>query len=693
MNPYERVPQTTARRRRTERYGSTYETEPSMIAPQPMPGASVVSSAGHYPPAGASTGYATPTGYPAPVNQQPAASQPAMSKLPATGSTPPMTSHSMAPVQVAPPAQSRYPNTAVQQQSGTFQPYDPSFQQPYSAQPAQKSWSQQYEPQPGDSAWSQPYNMQPVQNDWQRCPAPQAQGSWQSAYYGDQPSWQQGHGGGKPPRRTGDYLKYAAIAALIVVVVIAAVIGGTKVAQNNQLRAEVTAYDALFCQGVYVDGIHLGGMTQEQAMQLVNANAQQRRDSWNVRLTYQGGLVREINANDLGMAVNVDDALAAAWEQGHETSDISARKATMDALLTDHYYGTTALPSGDVSAIDSILQEIARTVYRAPQDAQLLGFNAMQVSNPFSIQPEVIGRELNVEPLREKLYDMVSRMETGSIEVELKDIYPSVTTADVQKQVKLRGSAYTEISTTSTEERKNNIRRAFELISGTVLQPGDTFSFNGIVGERSAKNGFYQAIEYAYGEERMGYGGGVCQASTTVYLAAVRSNLQIIKREPHSDKVNYTEYGLDATVNYDGKKIDLTFKNDTGSNVYIIATVQLDPKISKSHYICKVDIYGPDLGDGVTYDLIAETVEVLPAPEEIEWREDKKATYVTYIDQEHVYREAKEGCKVDSYKVKYIYGAEAERTFMYQDTYAAKKQIIYVGVTEREDAYWQNGGY
>ena len=141
---------------------------------------------------------------------------------------------------------------------------------------------------------------------------------------------------------------------------------------------------------------------------------------------------------------------------------------------------------------------------------------------------------------------------------------------------------------------------AFERINGKMLAAGETFSFNTIVGKRTKANGFYQAIEYAYGDQRMGYGGGVCQASTTMYLAAAKANMTILKREPHSDAVGYTDYGKDATVS--DNRIDFKFRNDTGSTIFIVATVMKDSRYDKSNKVCVVSIYGESLGTGVKYE-------------------------------------------------------------------------------------------
>ncbi len=525
------------------------------------------------------------------------------------------------------------------------------------------------------------------------------------------PAQYDGHGGGrKPPsgmggfagtsgRKNGSHphrnlpkgspllrriLLYGGMAAAVVVLVIA----GRAVAQNiaaenarNALEASVTAYDDRYVPNVYVDGIDLSGMTREEAETAVTEHANQQRDSWKVRLTYQGQLVREVTSSDLNMTVDVDEALEEAWQVGH-TGTIDERKEEMDALAESPYEGYSATPSGDNTEIDNILTTIANQAYIAPVDAQIV-FNPSNFNSPLSIVSETVGRYMDVTEAKNQLYRMVSTLESGEIALETQELQPETTKAMLEPKIQLRATAYTPISTTSTENRNKNIQVAFDKINGYMLKPGETFSFNTVVGERTQKNGFYEAIEYAYGSERMGYGGGVCQVSTTLYLAAVKANLTIVKREPHSDAVGYTDYGKDATVS--DKRIDFKFKNDTDSTIFIVCTVTKDTRYDKSKKVCLVSIYGESLGTGVTYDIVTNTVEILAAPEEPEIVKDTKHEYTTYVDQEYVYRKAKEGCVVESYRVKYVNGVETERTYLYTDTYKAKSEIIYVGTLERTD--------
>lgn len=584
------------------------------------------------------------------------------------------------------------------QYAGYEQPYVQSVQTNYSGN-THGSWTRPY---PADQAYQQtaPQNyVPPVRQDWSRpYPAQQTSQDWSQPYYAPQQMWQNNNGYAPQPEQAeskkkfsfggsgnGDWKRTLISAAAMIAVVIVVVLlisKGQNDREEEAVNNAVRAYENLFCEGVYVDDINLGGLTYEEAWNKVNSKAQERMDAWSVRLTYNGQTVKEITAAELGMTVDVNAALDEAWAQGHSSKDDAyERKAAMDALLIKPYEAYTVQPSGDTSRIDRILEQLAAPVYRPAQDAYLKSYNPEAHINPFEIVPEVYGSVLHTEQIKEQLYGMVDEMESGTIELQPQILLPNVTESDIRRTLTLRGTATTEISSRSTENRDKNIQRAFQLINGTVLKPGETFSFNGVVGERSQKTGFYLATEYAYGNEREGYGGGVCQASTTIYLAAVRANMQITKREPHSDKVNYTGYGLDATVNYDGKKIDFAFKNNTTSNIYIFSYME---RVGNK-WNCRVDIYGEAHEEGVTYDLIAETVEILPPPEDPEYIEDKTGTKVYYIDETPVQlRAATEGYVVDSYKVTYVNGQEVSREFVARDTYKAKSQQLYVGIHDRE---------
>ena len=109
--------------------------------------------------------------------------------------------------------------------------------------------------------------------------------------------------------------------------------------------------------------------------------------------------------------------------------------------------------------------------------------------------------------------------------------------------------------------RGSNVANAARRINGYVVLPGETFSFNNVVGRRSVANGFKPAPEYQNGSTVTGIGGGTCQVSTTLYSAVLYSGLKVDSRRNHSMSVSYVPLGQDATVTDGG--IDFKFSNDT----------------------------------------------------------------------------------------------------------------------------------
>lgn len=494
----------------------------------------------------------------------------------------------------------------------------------------------------------------------------------------------------EPPKNEKPRGKSIWVTLLIILVALGIVAGitvyGLSRLKTDQINRTVEPYNSLYCDGVYVNGIPLGGMTPEQAYNMVTSQIRRQHDNWSVQLTYGGQVMCTIHPEDLGIAADMDQAvkitLNNAWLQGH-TGNSMQRADDMERLKAEPWTADVVTAGANMSVIDTLLMNIKNSVDVPAKDAYLTEFNP-DYSYPFLFQPETTGLSLNIEPLKEKLYGMVASMESGTVEIIPDILYPNVTMDQLKKNYTLLSTAETNISTSSTEERNDNIRRAFEKINGTVLKPGDQFSFNTVVGERTVQNGFKEAVEYVYGEHVMGIGGGVCQASTTIYQAAVRAGMKIVKRSAHSDAVGYCDYGMDATVYWVGKrKIDLVFKNDTDSDIFITACVTFAPKSTKK-YITRVEMYGKDM-NGVTYDMITEVAEVLPAPVEPTYVKDKNAEYVTYNDQMKTVSEAQEGYVVNSYRIEYTNGVETGRKLLYTDTFAPKAERIYVGVTKRPE--------
>lgn len=152
--------------------------------------------------------------------------------------------------------------------------------------------------------------------------------------------------------------------------------------------------------------------------------------------------------------------------------------------------------------------------------------------------------------------------------------------------------SYEAISQSDDDERAENLRLAAEAINGYVIEPGATFSFNEVVGDTTAERGYKEApVLYSSGLGSSD-GGGICQVSTALYIAAVKADLEIVERHPHSVPSDYAPIGLDATIVYGSR--DLRIKNNTDFPITIYAKA-VGQTVS-------VNLLGKPRDDGITMD-------------------------------------------------------------------------------------------
>lgn len=175
-----------------------------------------------------------------------------------------------------------------------------------------------------------------------------------------------------------------------------------------------------------------------------------------------------------------------------------------------------------------------------------------------------------------KLAEEVSRAVSQGTKVKLPILWAKkrVPDSELDRVVTVVGRYATTFS--SGPSRTNNIRVAARMIDGHVVMPGEKFSFNRFLGERTESKGFKRAGVYLRGRRDFDTGGGVCQVSTTLYNAVLQAGLDVVSRQPHSMPVHYVPLGQDAAVSYPG--LDFAFKNDRAEPV-AIATNYRDGRI------------------------------------------------------------------------------------------------------------------
>lgn len=188
--------------------------------------------------------------------------------------------------------------------------------------------------------------------------------------------------------------------------------------------------------------------------------------------------------------------------------------------------------------------------------------------NRFTVIPHVVGCDFDVEGAKE-LWNAAEL--AGTVEVPLEIIYPETTTEYLESLLfRDKLGASTTYYPNSIDNRISNLNKAADAINGIIMYPGDEFSYNQTLGQRTLEAGFLPAGAYENGEVVEEVGGGICQVSSTLYHAMLYGyRLTTVERYPHYFPVDYLEKGFDATVSWPGP--DFKFRNDRDFPIKIVA--------------------------------------------------------------------------------------------------------------------------
>ena len=239
--------------------------------------------------------------------------------------------------------------------------------------------------------------------------------------------------------------------------------------------------------------------------------------------------------------INAEENLKITHE-GEIISSVNRAEFTIPLLgvpvLNDHTY-------------NQFIDDLDHQLYEKPINATI---NVKE-----EIVQEQVGYKLNRLKFNNLFYNYLFNNGSSTIEAPLEYIYPRV---DSELLVSIRTKKigqYVTYFNSLNKQRSHNISLATAAINNHVVFPGETFSFNKVVGKRTAEKGYLPAPIIIKGELSEGIGGGICQVSSTLFNAIDHAGAAIVKRYSHSKKVPYVPPGRDATVSWYGP--DFQFKN------------------------------------------------------------------------------------------------------------------------------------
>lgn len=250
----------------------------------------------------------------------------------------------------------------------------------------------------------------------------------------------------------------------------------------------------------------------------------------------------------------------------------------IEAYRTNCFTVETVCEMLDPDDID--LDAIASKYSTKPEDAK---FN----TDTFEVVDGINGCTLNIGDAREQLN---AAPYGGTLEIKFDQI-PHETTAEMLSSLLFRDKlGYHSGTQSSSSNRATNLDLACKAINGVVLLPGESFSYNETLGERTTERGYKTGIAYFNGKSVPSVGGGICQVSSTLYYCALQADLEILVREEHCYAPGYVPLGMDATVSWG--TLDFSFRNNLEYPIKIVAeadggttTVTILGTDTKDYYI------------------------------------------------------------------------------------------------------------
>lgn len=323
----------------------------------------------------------------------------------------------------------------------------------------------------------------------------------------------------------------------------------------------VKAWSNLIYPGVKIEGENLGGKNKEQAKQIIN----QKYGSVVVKKKLNistSDRTYTLDYSKLNPKYNIDEVVNQALSYGKELNLFKKYKLVKSSEVKEYKLKFTY----DSKPVNELIDTIEKETNKDPVDAKLNGSGGR-----FTVVADKNGSKLQKEVLQKEVASKIDGPVNSDVNIKAPiEAVTAKITADKLSAVNYRISSFsTNYGSISSAERANNIILATRSINRKILMPGDTFSFNDVVGERTAEKG-YQAAPVIIGNQiDSGLGGGICQVSSTLYNAILRANINSVERAHHSLPSHYVPLGMDATVDFGN--LDYKFKNTLDYPLFIEA--------------------------------------------------------------------------------------------------------------------------
>lgn len=378
--------------------------------------------------------------------------------------------------------------------------------------------------------------------------------------------------------------------------------------------------------GVTVDGLDVGGLSREEALVLLRENEKNILPRDGILLKTPLKQYR-LPLKDIQYKAEYGKALDVAYAKGREGNFLQRLREIR--ILRKQGLQIVAEMCYDKEKTVKILESIRQDTDQKPINASI-----KVKSGRINITPHQMGYMMDVALSVSRVEESLLQRTLHDVELCVVELTPDIPT-QMLDQISTRLAGFQTTFNTANEGRVHNIKTACSKIDQKVLLPGEVFSMDKMLGDRTEKNGYRQAKVIVNNELVDGLGGGICQVTSTVYNAVLLSGLQVVERRNHTLPLSYIGVGRDATISQG--YIDFKFKNN---NSY---TIVIEARITGNQV--SVAIWGRKPQTGNSYRIRTKIIERTEA-KGVEIVQDPTLK----PGEQVVVREAVPGCRVEVYR-------------------------------------------
>lgn len=317
-----------------------------------------------------------------------------------------------------------------------------------------------------------------------------------------------------------------------------------------------------FYKGLMIEGVDVSGLDRSEARALVEERLNNVINENKLVLNYEDKSWK-IELRDISYAFLIDEALDNAYTIGRKGNIVERLRSIMD--LKNNGKDIQVASSLSKSQLISFITSIKKQVDKKEKNASVEYKNGN-----ISFDKEIIGRIMDVDKNANLLENRLLERNFSTVSLDVQMVYPKILYDNISDIEEVVASFSTGFNSGKVN-RSYNIKLACQRINNKILLPGEVFSMDAALGTRSKANGYKDAPVIMRNQLIEGVGGGVCQVTTTLYVAVLKAKLDVVERSSHSMPLGYVEPGQDATI-AEGY-IDFKFKNNKDHAFLISASV------------------------------------------------------------------------------------------------------------------------